>query len=243
MFPIDWSRALGQAEEFLRRHWKPKAVVEAEKRRLQRKTRDVARRIKRAVAVTGSSGAGILGYGVAIAPVSTTALLVAGTATLAAAGAMLFWPSQSAAGRKISSEELVALVAEAEEWLLQQRPKLPGTAIPAVDSIFFRLGDLNPHLAALDPISTLAWDLRRLLGDHLPRLVFSYAQLPATVRDEQPELLQRLVDGLATLDEELARICREAARSHLVTFQAQERFIETRYRDAERLRGNEEPRW
>ena len=236
MFPIDWSRALGQAEEFLRRHWKPKAVVEAEKRRLRRKTRDAARRVKRAIAVTGTSGAGVLGYGFAVAPLSTTAFLVAGSAIAAAAGLVLCWPGQSAAGRKISREELVALAAEAEEWLLQQRPKLPGSAIPAVDSIFFRLGDLHPQVEAMGPTSTLAWELRRLLGDHLPRLVYSYAQLPATVRDEQPELLQRLIDGLATVDEELARICREAARSHLVTFEAQERFIETRYRDAERLK-------
>jgi hypothetical protein len=237
MFPIDWSRALGQAEEFLRRHWKPKAVLEAEKRRIRRKTRDAARRVKRAVAVTGSSGAGVLGYGFVIAPVSTTVLLVAGTATLAAAGAVLFWPSQSAAGRKISREELIALSAEAEEWLLQQRPKLPGSAIPAIDAIFFRLGDLHPQVEMMEPTSTLAWELRRLLGDHLPRLVYSYVQLPATVRDEQPELLQRLIEGLRTLDEELARICREAARNHLVTFQAQERFIEARYRDGERLKG------
>ncbi len=242
MFPIDWSRALGQAEEFLRRHWKPKAVLDAEKRRIRRKTREATRRVKRAIALAGTSSAGVLGYGFAVAPLSATAFLVAGTATLAAAGAILFWPGQSAAGRKVSREELVALAAEAEEWLLQQRPKLPGSAIPAVDSIFFRLGDLHPHVAAIEPTSTLAWDLRRLLGDHLPRLVYSYVQLPATVRDEQPELLQRLVDGLGTLDEELARICREASRGHLVTFQVQERFIETRYRDGEKLRGNEEPR-
>jgi hypothetical protein len=242
MFPIDWNRALGQAEEFLRRHWKPRAVVEAEKRRIRRKTRNAARRVKRAVAVTGTSGAGVLGYGFAVGSLSTTAFLVAGSAILAAAGAILCWPAQSAAGRKISRDELVALAAEAEEWLLQQRPKLPGSAMAAVDAIFFRLGDLHPHVAAMEPTSTLAWDLRRLLGDHLPRLVYSYVQLPATVREEQPELLQRLIDGLGTLDEELARICREAARSHLVTFQAQERFIEIRYRDGERLKGNEEPR-
>ena len=242
MFPVDWNRALGQAEEFLRRHWKPKAVVDAEKRRIRRKTREATRRVKRAIAVTGTSGAGVIGYGFAVAPLSTTALLVAGTATLAAAGASLFWPGASPAGRKISREELVALAAEAEEWLLQQRAKLPGSAIPAVDSIFFRLGDLHPQVEAMEPTSTLAWEVRRLLGDHLPRLVYSYAQLPAAVRDEQPELLQRLIEGLATLEEELARICREAARSHLVTFQAQERFIETRYRDAGKLKGNEEPR-
>jgi hypothetical protein len=238
MFPIDWTRAFDQAEDFLRRHWRPKAVIDAEKRRIRRKTHDAARRVKRAVAVTGTSGAGVLGYGFVVAPLSTTAFVVAGSAILAAAGAALFWPARSAADRKISREELIALAAEAEEWLLQQRPKLPGSAIPAIDAIFLRLGDLHPHVAAMEPTSTLAWDLRRLLGDHLPRLVHSYVQLPSVVRNEQPELLQRLVDGLETVDGELARICREASRSHLVTFQAQEQFLETRYRNGGRLGGD-----
>jgi hypothetical protein len=125
----------------------------------------------------------------------------------------------------------MALVSDAEEWLLEKRMTLPGRVIPALDKVFFRLNDLNPHVKVLDPHAPLAWDLRRLLADHLPRLVHSYSELPATVRDEQPELLPRLLSGLETLDDELARICKEASRDHLLTFQAQDRFIETRYKD------------
>ena len=233
--PIDLSSAFQSAEDFLRRHIKPKAVAAAEKRRRERKTAAALRRLGRAVSVTGVSGVGLVGYGAAVAPVGTAGLAVAAVATAVAAGAALFWPARSPLGR-ISREELIALVLEAEDWLLRQRQELPGRAIPPLDKIFFRLNDLQPHLPALDPHGPLAWDLRRLLTDHLPRLIQSYGSLPATVRDA--DLLQRLIDGLETLDEELIRICKEASRDHMLSFQVQERFIETRYRDGEDLRKN-----
>lgn len=232
---FDFTRAFTQAEDFLRRHIKPKPVQEAEKRRTGRKLRDAARRAKRGLAVGGASGAGIIGYGAVVAPLGSAALIGTAAAAALAAGAALLWPKR--APEKISREELIALAADAEEWLLEQRMKLPGRAIPALDVVFFRLDDLSPRIAALDPHSTIAWDLRRLLGDHLPRLIHSYVELPATVRDSDPTLLRRLTDGLGTVDEELTRICREAAREHLTTFEAQERFLEIRYRDSERLKG------
>ena len=103
---FDLSRALGKAEDFLRRHLKPKAVQEAERRRQQRKAREVGRRLKRGVAVAGTSGAGVLGYGLAVAPVGTAGLATAGVATVIAIGAALFWPSQSESRGRISSAEL-----------------------------------------------------------------------------------------------------------------------------------------
>ena len=233
---FDFTHAYQQAEDFLRRHFKPKAVQQAEKRRSERKMRAAGRRFTRAVAVSGASGAGVVGYGLAVAPLGTPGLIVAGAATLVAAGTALCWPTRAASRGKISREELIDLAADAEEWLLDQRAKLPARALPALDTLFLRLHDLNPHVPALDPNATVAWDLRRLLGQHLPRLVHSFAELPATVRDADPELLTALVEGLGTLDEELARICKEAARDHLTTFKAQERFLETRYKDGELLK-------
>ena len=234
---FDFSRAYQQAEDFLRRHFKPKAVQEAEKRLSERKMREAGRRFTRAVAVSGASGAGMLGYGMAVAPLGTPALIVAGAATALAAGTALLWPTRGASRGRISREELTDLVADAEEWLLDQRAKLPARALPAFDRLFLRLHDLNPHVPALDPNATVAWDLRRLLGQHLPRLVHSFVELPETVRDEDPELLPGLLDGLETLDDELIRICKEAARHHLVTFQAQERFLDIRYKDGDLPKG------
>lgn len=232
--PIDFNSAFQTAEDFLRRHIKPKAVTAAEKRRRERRAKAALRRLTRAASVTGASGVGLIGYGAAVAPVGAAGLAVAAVATAVAAGAALFWPARSPLGR-ISRVELIALVLEAEDWLLRQRQRLSGRAIPALDKIFFRLNDLHPHLPGLDPHGPLAWDLRRLLTDHLPRLIQSYGSLPATVRDDP--LLQRLIEGLEILDEELIRICREASRDHMLSFEVQERFIGAKYKDGDELGG------
>lgn len=229
---FDFLPTFAQAEDFLRRHIKPKAVQEAEKRRSGRKMREAGRRVKRAFVVSGASGAGLLGYGAAVAPVGTTAMIAAGAATLVVAGTAMLWPAQASGGGKISSTELLALAGNAEDWLLDQRKSLPGRALPAVDAVFVRFQDLQPRLAALDPHSTLAWELRRLLAEHLPRLIQSYAELPQVVQDEDRTLLPRLIEGLGTVERELARICKECSRDHLTTFEAQERFLATRYGDS-----------
>lgn len=229
--PFDFNSALGKAEDFVRRHFKPKAVQEAEKRRRRRKGQDFGKRIGRGAAVAGASGASVIGYGLAVAPMGATALAATGAVALVATCTTMFWPKREPRG--ISRAELIALVHDAEEWLLQKRLVLPGKALPALDTIFARLNDLHPRVLDMDPGSTLAWDLRRLLGDHMPRLIDAYAELPDTVRQSEPDMLKRLTDGLATLDEELVRICREANQRHLVSFQAQERFIEIRYKDGE----------
>ena len=232
---FDFNKAWEQAEDFLRRHIKPKAVAEAEKRRSQRRAQVAMRKFNRAASISGASGVGVLGYTLAVAPIGTPALIAAGAATAIAAGLALCWPTRSPVDGKISREELTALVGEAEEWLLNQRKTLPGRVIPGIDTIIARLGDLHPHVPALDPYGPVAWDLRRLLTDHLPRLVQAYSGLPATVRDADPTLLQRLIVSLRTLDEELVRICKEASRDHLLAFEVRDRFIESRYKDGDHL--------
>lgn len=227
--PFDLARTFERAEELIRRHLKPKHVAAAEKRRSQRRTRNAMRRITRAASVTGASGAGVLGYGLAVGSLGTGGLLAAGAATLIAAGATLFWPARRPGQQKISRTELVDLSLEAEEWLLAQRAILPGRAIPALDTIFLRLHDLQPHIARMEPNGTLAWDLRRLLTGHLPRLIEAYCGLPGSVTSGDPQLLPKLIDGLAKVDEELVRICKEASSDHLLTFEAQREFLENRY--------------
>lgn len=239
---FDLGRALEKAEDFVRRHIKSRPVVAAEKRRSHRRARDAVRRLARAASVTGASGAGVLGYGLAVAPLATPALIAAGAATLIAAGTTLFWPARRAGQQKISRDELRDLLLEAEDWLLRQRALVPGRAIPALDSIFLRLGDLHPQLARLEPNGTTAWDLRRLLTEHLPRLIESYCGLPETVTAADPDLLPRLIEGLGVLDRELVRICREASSDRLLTFEAQGHFIESRYGEGLKTNVGDAPR-
>jgi hypothetical protein len=227
---FDLDGAWRGTRSFLRRHLKSKAVREAEKRRQARKNAEAWRRTKRAGAVTGASGAGILTYSLALAPLGATALMLAGGATLAAAAAALVWPGRSSR-ETFSREELAALPGEAEDWLLDRREALPEEADPLLDRVLLLLGDLQPRLAELGPGSALAWEARRLIGEHLPRLVDSWCELPATIRGEDREAKARLIQGVSTLAEELLGLCREVSRDTRMSLETQARFIESRYRD------------
>ena len=225
------------AEDFVRRHWKSKAVRDAEKRVRARQQRLAALRAKRGLAAGVASGAGSAGFAVAVAPLAGPSLAIAGGCALIAVAAGIAWPTRRAA-RTVSNEELGHLAADAEEWLLTRRPGLPRDVLHAVDEILVHLGDLQPHLDRIDPHASLAWDARRLIGDHLPRLIENWCDLPTAVREQDPALADRLVESLETLEDELARLCRDISRSTLVDFEARRRFIESRYKDAESLRSD-----
>jgi hypothetical protein len=230
VFPLEIERAFRRAEEYWRRHSKSKAVKEAEKRILDRKSRAAGRKFARALGLGGLSSAGVIGYGL-IATSSGPAFLVAGAAALVVMTATLAWPGRRATDGPLSPAELEALPGEAEEWLLGKRASLPVDAFPALDVIFMHLGDLQTGLGAVNPASTLAWEARRLIGSHLPQLVHAYCELPAVARGEDPEHDARLISGLGTIAEEMTRLSREVNRDRLMRFETQGRFLESRYRE------------
>jgi hypothetical protein len=229
MFLLSFS--LERAEEFLRRHIKSKAVREAEKRRQERRNREALRRLTRGATVAGLSGASAVGYGLAVAPLTTAGLVAAGAAATVATGAALFWPS----GRRSDGErfecEFVDLVPVAEDWLLAKRAFLPTRSAGVLDEILIALKDLEPHLCSLDPDGPLAGEARRLIGRHLPRLIESYLATPSAIRNRDPQMAERLLEGLDTVADELERLCTEVGRDPRINFDIQERFIRTRYKE------------
>lgn len=227
-----FSFSFDTAEAFLRRHLKSRAVREAEKRRQQRRMREAMTRLGRGAAVAGTSGAAVAGYALLAAPLGTAGLVAAGTAAVAATAATLLWPSRRSEPQPggVIQCELEHLAAEAEEWLLAKRMDLPARASSALDDILVALRELEPHLCRLDPGDPLAGDARRLIGEHLPRLITSYLALPSRER-EHPGTIDRLNAGLRTVGDELVRLCREASRDRLLNFDTQERFIHARYKD------------
>lgn len=228
---LDIVGMLRQADEYLRRNMKSKAVRSAEQRRAERQSREAEARIKRAALVGGASGAALLGVGALVAPVAVPVLAAAGGGALLLAVGSLFRPSRRRGGEgDFSRVELAELPGDAEDWLLAQRDGLPLDCRPQLDRIFQRLGDLQPHLATLAPHSTAAWEARRLLGDHLPRLILAWEAIPGLAREEEPEVRERLRAGLETLADALDELCREVCRNPLMTFETQGRFLESRYR-------------
>lgn len=222
---------LRQADEYLRRNLKSKAVRAAEKRRSERKSIEADARIRRAALVGGASGAAILGIGILVAPVAVPVAVAAGGGALLISVGSLLMPSRRRGGEgDFSRAELAQLPGEAEDWLLDRRDGLPLECRPQLDRIFRRLGDLQPHLATLAPHSSAAWEARRLLGDHLPRLVFAYEAIPDSASEDDPQVRARLCAGLQTVADALDALCQEVCRDPLMTFETQNRFLESRYR-------------
>jgi hypothetical protein len=235
MMGFDLAGMIRQADEYLRRHIKSKAVRAAEKRREQRQSREAGLRLKRAALVSGASGAAILGVGTLIGPVAAPVLAAAGGGALLLGVGSLFRPSRRRAGDgDFSQAELAELPGDAEDWLLARREGLPLDCGPLLDRIFRRLGDLQPHLATLAPHSSSAWEARRLLGDHLPGLILAWEAIPGSAREEDPEVRARLRAGLETVADALDELCREVCRNPLMTFETQNRFLESRYRGEDR---------
>jgi hypothetical protein len=224
---MDLSGAWRAADDFLRRHIKTRAVRDAERRRVERRRRAALRQGRNAVLAGGVSAAG--GFAVAAALAPPVALAAAGGAALVGILGLRFWETRKREG--FSSEELAALPAHAEEWLLDIRPLLPRGTEAALDTILVHLGDLPPYLASLHPNETLAWDSRRLLGDHLPTLVDAWCKLPSVTREGDREARSRLCQGLETLAEELSRLTAELSRDERMRLETQSRFVESRYRD------------
>ena len=71
-------------------------------------------------------------------------------------------------------------------------------------------------------------DARRLIGDHLPRLVRSYAEVPASHR-ATPEATAHLREGLQVVGSEIERLTTDIARERLRALETEGRFLESRY--------------
>ena len=135
---------------------------------------------------------------------------------------------------KITAPEQVALLpARTEEWLEEQRSRLPHGAGESLDSLLAQLESLTPQLQGLDPQLPAAVELRRLLAEELPELVRGYQRVPRKLQQQEshgttPE--RQLLDGLDTIDKQLARIHERLAAEDLRALATQQRYLELKYK-------------
>ena len=236
-------RVLYQAEDFLRRNvLRPKSAREAQKRRAKRKFEEVLRRIRRAGFILAGLLVALIVTDI-VASVGFLAWIVAVPTIFLIAFLSLFWPTRRreapvAASAPASPRSLRDMAIRVEEGLADRIDELPTRALPAADAIIARLGELQPHLSELEPNSLAAGDARRLICEHLPRLVDSYLGLPPAMRGPQSDSSQRFTESLATVAEELDHLLETCCRDKQLSFDTQHRFIETRYRDHRALKGD-----
>ena len=239
---FELERVLYATEDFLRRNLRSRTAREAQKRRFQRKLREALRRLRRSALLLAIMLAGLVAFSLFVAPIGFLTWLVAIPTVFLLALLSLAWPSRRArpaSGASAPELPLDELAARAEEGLLDRCDELPGRALPAADAIVARLHELQPHLAGLAPQDAmLAGDARRLIGEHLPKLVDSYLALPPGTREPGSESRRRFTDSLGIVADELDNLLETCCRDRELGFETQHRFIETRYRDDHRLRGD-----
>ncbi|HLL59496.1 MAG TPA: hypothetical protein VK391_06355 [Allosphingosinicella sp.] len=232
--PIDIDRALTETEDFLRRQLGSRAAREAQKRKVQRGVREVLRRVRRSALLFVALLAALTLYSIFVAPIGFFTWLVAIPTVFLAALVALFWPSrrrEAPANEPVTAARLESAAAETEEWLLARCNELPRAALRPVDAILTNLAELQPNLAALPRDTPLEGETRRLICQHLPRLVDTYLSLPPSARAPNSENSKRLTESLGIVADELERLSGEISRDGHLSFDTQHRFIETRYKD------------
>lgn len=191
------------------------------------------RRLRRAlVAVAGilvaTLGAGALLGGIADNVLVLVLLLMVVTFVLLSIYPATPRPRAEALGEA----ELPELAASTELWLETRRRALPNAALDAVDMIGVRLEQLSPQLATLDPATPAAYEVRKLLSEHLPALVDSYTRIPPAMRNapnagSTPG--EQLVDGLNVIAGEIESMSLALSRNDLDALAVRGRYLETKY--------------
>lgn len=235
---FELERILYDTEDFLLRTMRSGPVRQAQKRRAQRKWQEAIRRIRRAAWLL----AGLLIALVAASIVTDIGFftwLVALPTAFFIAFLSLFWPTREAAEpvKAVETAPLGEMAIRAADGLLDRCDELPGRAIGSADSIIGRLHELAPHLGGLDPNDPTAGDARRLICQHLPKLVDTYLDLPLSLRSPGSESTIRFTESLAIVAEEFDSLLERCCRDRQLGFETQHRFIETRYSDGDLGRG------
>jgi len=154
---------------------------------------------------------------------------------IAAWGAIAWWFFGRRPPTKIIAEAGIGQLPErTEEWIERQRGLLPVEALGSLESLSAQLESLAPQLEGLDPQQPAAVELRRLVAEELPELVHGYQRVPRKLQrapslgGTSPE--RQLIDGLATIDQQLARIHERLAAEDLRALATHNRYLELKYK-------------
>lgn len=235
--PLSVDQAIARFDEVVAR-WDGRTpeAVGARRRHYRRSAEAIGRRLATMAVAVGALILATIAFGYIVGPIGMGGLFLVILATLAILLTFSVWPGV-AAKRVPYSEQLPtkAVVQQLESLLVTQRAALPAPAARHVDSISAQLPLLESRLGELDPLDPLAQDARRLMGKHLPELLDRYESVPPAYRREREgdglSVDERLAASLGAANEALAEIGSKIARQSRDAFDAQGRFIESRYKD------------
>jgi hypothetical protein len=230
----DVSEMLDRADEALGRLARTPEGRAASMRRTQRATKSLVNRLTNAVMAVGGVAVAALLFAMFVAPLGINGFLLLVLGALGAGGWFLLRRPAAEMPTPATAKniDLAALPRRVEDWLDRQRRSLPARASKLIDEILLRLEVLGEQLGAVPSGQPIAGDARRLIGEHLPRLVDTYLKVPQAYRPPGSEPEQQLLEGLATIADELRRLSEQLAKGDLDALAIEGRFLEQRYRDS-----------
>lgn len=173
--------------------------------------------------------------GMFLGPNGTEGLLLTPLVLIATWAAILYWTLRREPPRKIDvAAKLPQLPLQAEAWLLQERTHLPRAAQDKVHDLLLNMRGLDPQLQRLAPDEPAALEVRKLLTEELPELITHYRKVPREMAQQPlyggktPE--NQLLEGLATVDEHLARVKQQLAQEHMHALATHQRYLELKYK-------------
>lgn len=229
----DVSQMLGRADEALKRLGQTPEGRAAALRRTQRHAKSVAQRVANAAMAAGGLAVAALLFAMFVAPLGINGFLLLVLAVAGVGGWFLLRRPQPEmpTPQAMKNADLAAIPGRVEAWLERQRRSLPSRASKLIDEILLRLEVLGEQLGQVASGQPIAGDARRLIGEHLPRLVDTYLKVPQAYRAPGSEPEQQLLEGLVTIADELRRLSEQLVRGDLDALAIEGKFLEQRYKE------------
>ena len=232
---------IARMDEVVGRIDRSAASRQAQVRALSRSSSALARKIATVVVALGLLFAATIAFGLIVGPIGLGGLATVVALAVAAIGLLLFFGRDKPIVDYKEDMPNQAVVQRLDNLLVRKRAALPAPAARRLDAISQQLPLLESRLGQTETLDPLAQDARRLMGRHLPELIERYERVPAQYRSERDgeglTVDERLVQGLDAAKTALDDLGRKLAREDMDAFETQGRFIETRYKEDQGLRG------
>ena len=213
----------------------------ARRRETKRGIAAFAHRITNIGVALGALIVATIGFGLVVGPIGIGGLFAVAALMLLAILFFSLWGGEKPIVDYREDMPNKAVVQRLDSLLVRRRGDLPAAAARSIDAIGAQLPLLESRLAQTNILDPLAQDARRLMGKHLPELIERYERVPAQYRAERDaegkSVDDRLVAGIDAARTALDDLARKLAREDVDAFQVQGRFIESRYKEGEELKG------
>jgi hypothetical protein len=138
----------------------------------------------------------------------------------------MLWPTRRRSRPRSAAPDFGRVASDISRQLNRSRHEMPQGALPAFDLVLQRLKSLSA-MTGNDDNDLVVGDAKRLIGQHLPRLISSYVALPSCDRTNARSI--ELAKGLSLIADELAGLEETLRSARADRFETERRFIAARF--------------